>query len=213
MALFVLRKLILQTRMLSHPVGQVDVWFLFEPFVYFHTLCVWTTKAAGRLCDKYHNLMSWFIWLWDNSSVLFRTLPQYKFLGNLPIEGERIRKDMAKEDKSYVAMATFTYFEYLIWLIRKGYLSHRQTAKGAEKPAHPHSLARAFAVAHTKETHLWPFWVAGHAHMKDLKLHDADLFSHDFDFADDNSLQFQPLVQYYLPGNLPVQGKQPARIH
>ena len=41
MVLFVLRKLILQTRMRSHPVG-LDVWFL-----------------AGRLCDKYHNLMSW----------------------------------------------------------------------------------------------------------------------------------------------------------
>ena len=42
-------------------------------FVYFHTSCVRTAKAladcvdaqaarafAGRLCDKYHNLMSWF---------------------------------------------------------------------------------------------------------------------------------------------------------
>ena len=49
MALFVLRKLILQTRMRSHPVG-LDVWFLVGPFVYFHTSCVWTAKALARLC-------------------------------------------------------------------------------------------------------------------------------------------------------------------
>ena len=69
--LFVLRKLILQTRMRSHPVG-IDVWYLVRPFVYFNTSCVRTAKAlaklhrcavawafAGHLCDKYHNLMSW----------------------------------------------------------------------------------------------------------------------------------------------------------
>ena len=38
-ALFVLRKLILQTCTHSHPVG-LDVWFLVWPFVYFHTSCV-----------------------------------------------------------------------------------------------------------------------------------------------------------------------------
>ena len=71
MALFVLQKLILQTRMRSHPVG-LDVWFLVGPFVYFHILCVQTAKAlmsrlawafAGSLCDKYQNLMSWLICL------------------------------------------------------------------------------------------------------------------------------------------------------
>ena len=48
MALFVLRKLILQTRMRSHPVG-LDVWILVRPFVYFHTSCVQTAKALVRL--------------------------------------------------------------------------------------------------------------------------------------------------------------------
>ena len=51
MALFAFRKLILQTRMRSHPVG-LDVWFLVRPFVYFHTSCVRTAKAlakSGRL--------------------------------------------------------------------------------------------------------------------------------------------------------------------
>ena len=36
MVLFVLRKLNLQMRMNSHPVG-LDVWFLVGPFIYFHT--------------------------------------------------------------------------------------------------------------------------------------------------------------------------------
>ena len=72
MVLFVLRKLILQTRMCSRPVGM-DVWYLVRPFVYFHTSCVRTANGsgetarmhrlawafAGRLCDEYQNLMSW----------------------------------------------------------------------------------------------------------------------------------------------------------
>ena len=45
----VLRKLILQTRMRSHPV-ELDVWFLVGHFVYFHTSCVRTAKALARLC-------------------------------------------------------------------------------------------------------------------------------------------------------------------
>ena len=48
MALFVLHKLILQTRMRSHPVG-LDVWFFIGPFLYFHTSCVRTAKALARL--------------------------------------------------------------------------------------------------------------------------------------------------------------------
>ena len=48
MALFVLRKLILQMRMHSHPVG-LDVWFLVGLFLYFHTSCVQTAKALVRL--------------------------------------------------------------------------------------------------------------------------------------------------------------------
>ena len=48
MTLFVLRKLILQTRMRSHQMG-LDLWFLIEPFVYFHTLCERTAKALARL--------------------------------------------------------------------------------------------------------------------------------------------------------------------
>ena len=44
---FILCK-ILQTCMRSHPVGLV-VWFLVEPFIYFHTSCVRTGKALARL--------------------------------------------------------------------------------------------------------------------------------------------------------------------
>ena len=47
--LFILRKLILQTRMRSHPVG-LDVWFLIGPFVYFHTSWRQTAKALARQC-------------------------------------------------------------------------------------------------------------------------------------------------------------------
>ena len=49
MVLSVCCKLILQTCMPSHPVG-LYVWFLVGPF-------------TGRLCDKYHYLMSWLIFV------------------------------------------------------------------------------------------------------------------------------------------------------
>ena len=48
MVLFVLRKLILKTRVRSHPVG-LDVSFLVEPFIYLRTSCVRTAKALARL--------------------------------------------------------------------------------------------------------------------------------------------------------------------
>ena len=48
MILFILRKLILQTHMRSHPVG-LDVWFLVGPFVFFYTSCVRTGKALASL--------------------------------------------------------------------------------------------------------------------------------------------------------------------
>ena len=68
MSLFVLRKLIIQTRMRRHPVG-LDVWFLVGPFVYFHTSCVRTVKAVARLCgfagspvaDVISTIISWAI--------------------------------------------------------------------------------------------------------------------------------------------------------
>ena len=45
---FVLRKLVLQARIRSHPVG-LAVWFLVGSFVYFNTSCVRTAKALARL--------------------------------------------------------------------------------------------------------------------------------------------------------------------
>ena len=47
MPLFVLRKLIRQTRVGSHPMG-LDVWFLVRSFD-FHISCVWTAKVLARL--------------------------------------------------------------------------------------------------------------------------------------------------------------------
>ena len=54
LARFVLRKFILQIGMRNHPVG-LDVWFLVELFVYFHSLVVRTVKALARL-DGYAGL-------------------------------------------------------------------------------------------------------------------------------------------------------------
>ena len=48
MALFVLRKLILQTCMRSQLV-ELHVWFLVGPFVYLHISCVRTSKDPARL--------------------------------------------------------------------------------------------------------------------------------------------------------------------
>ena len=95
MVLSVLRKYILQTRMHSHPVG-LNVWFSVGPFVYSHTSCVRTANAlarlrgcagwlawafAGRLCDKYHKLMSWLIfndtdcqWLQEENTSTLKVL-------------------------------------------------------------------------------------------------------------------------------------------
>ena len=87
LAHFVLRKLIFQTRMRIHPVG-LDVWLfgrtlLLLPFfirangegsgetVRMHRL-PWA--FAGRLCDKYHNLMNWIICLalwWHAAELRF----------------------------------------------------------------------------------------------------------------------------------------------
>ena len=47
MVLFVLRKLILQTRMRNHP--RASCLILVGPFVYFHTSCVRKAKALARL--------------------------------------------------------------------------------------------------------------------------------------------------------------------
>ena len=76
MVFFVLRKLILQTRMRCHPV-RLDVWFFGQTLcLLLYFLCAnsegsgetaWMRRLARafacRLCDKYHNLMSWLI-LW-----------------------------------------------------------------------------------------------------------------------------------------------------
>ena len=83
MTLFVLRKLILQTRKRSHPVG-LDVWFfgwtlrLLPYFIYANGDDPGETARvrrlawafAGRLCDKYHNLMSWLNIYLPNSVLM-----------------------------------------------------------------------------------------------------------------------------------------------
>ena len=76
MALFVLHKLILQTRMHSHPNGARCLIFgrtlrLLPYFMCKNSGGSGETERmrrlarafAGRLCDKYHNLMSWLNYL------------------------------------------------------------------------------------------------------------------------------------------------------
>ena len=60
----------------------LDVYFLVGPFVYFHTSFERTAMAetarmrrlawafTGRLCDKYHNLMSWLLKSYNMDSVM-----------------------------------------------------------------------------------------------------------------------------------------------
>ena len=59
MALFVFHKLILQTRMYSHPMG-LDVWFMVSPFVYVHTsiLHVCEQRRLWRDCADAQARMS-----------------------------------------------------------------------------------------------------------------------------------------------------------
>ena len=58
----------------SHPEG-LDVWFLVGPFVYFHTSCVLTVKALGRLrrctCSPEPSLVAYVtIISWADSYVI-----------------------------------------------------------------------------------------------------------------------------------------------
>ena len=91
MVLFVLRKRVLQTHMSNHPVGP-DAWFLVGPFVYFHTSCANSEGSgetarmrrlarafAGRLCDKYHNLLSWLILFLSQEKLFNRPSPQWRW--------------------------------------------------------------------------------------------------------------------------------------
>ena len=57
MALTALRKLNLQTRMRSNPLG-LQVRFFVRPFVYLHTLCVQTAKALRSLAYAISTIIS-----------------------------------------------------------------------------------------------------------------------------------------------------------
>ena len=64
MALIALRKLNLQTRMRSNPL-TLHVWFwVSTSSTSILYVCQQRRLFAIRLCDKYHNLMSWLIFSW-----------------------------------------------------------------------------------------------------------------------------------------------------
>ena len=76
----------------SHPVG-LDVWFFVRPLVYCHTSRVRTANAlagafAGRIYDKYYNLISWlrltvstvFLNLWNQHQIKQTGIIQTQYL-------------------------------------------------------------------------------------------------------------------------------------
>ena len=108
MVLFILRKQILQTRKRSHP-GRLDVWLLVWPFVYFHTSCARTAKAlaklrrlawafTGRLCDKYHNPVSWLIyWFpWNiEYEIMYNDMGRVKWIWYLlPMRAAKVQASL-----------------------------------------------------------------------------------------------------------------------
>ena len=81
MTLFVLRKLILQTRMRGHTAGLDVLFFVRTRRLLPYFMCTNSEGSgetsrmrrlawafAGRLCDKYHNLMNWLKW-WPNDGL------------------------------------------------------------------------------------------------------------------------------------------------
>ena len=60
-----LRKLILQMRIRSHPVGLDVMWGNSEGSGETVRMCRLAWAIARRLCDKYYNLMSWLLYDWD----------------------------------------------------------------------------------------------------------------------------------------------------
>ena len=86
MELFILRKLILQTRMRIHPLG-LDAWFFGRTLcLHPYFMCANSEGSGeivrmrrlawaftGLLCDKYYNLMSWLKWALFNVAYLKHT--------------------------------------------------------------------------------------------------------------------------------------------
>ena len=88
--LFFLRKLIIQTRMCSHPAGCLIFGQTLRPLPYFMCanskgsgetarICRLTRAFAGHLCYKYHNFMSWLIWA-PSSEFMSSSIPSWQTL-------------------------------------------------------------------------------------------------------------------------------------
>ena len=107
MALFVLRKLILQTRMRSDPVG-LDVWFLVGLFVYSHASCERTVKALARLrgCtgSPELSLVAYVI-----STIISRAHSQNRFSSLSPSE---VSTMLEKTNCTYIQWRGYKTFNY-----------------------------------------------------------------------------------------------------
>ena len=123
MARFVLRKLILQTHMRSHPVG-LDVWFFVGPFVYFHTSCVRTAKALVA-----YVISTIISWAGSNVFRLYRFLiialsytfnqifhqclvPQFHYLGSIIRQG--IVTEVKTDCMRVIDCVSFSLFNIMI---------------------------------------------------------------------------------------------------
>ena len=161
MVLFVLHKLILQTRMRTHPVG-LDVWFLFGPFVYFHTSCVRTAMALARLCgctgSPEPSLVAYVIstiisWAGSINELILQASVCWNDLicfmsARISWKG-KMRRSMTKPTN---------------WCA---------PSKVSDQPGHPSSLIRAFAVCMKKpwvlsyplsaQSRLWSDWAVAQA--------------------------------------------------
>ena len=124
MALFFLRKLILQTHMHSHPVG-LDVWYLVGSFVYFHTSCVRTAKALARLREcagsPEPSLVAYVISTIISSagSILFSFCIQIWYLGlAVPRVIRKINQWYSLKNETKIIENASTYLQMIVNIVR-----------------------------------------------------------------------------------------------
>ena len=153
-------KLILQTSMRSHPVNFGRTLRLLPYFICANSEgCRETTRMrrlalafAGRLCDKYHNLMSWlklfsnsgtFVRLWNSSLVLLFSLNNFFELEILLIS-ICIYSKWGHTSTNY---SIFLLFYDFIWAaIWQNQQNDCAPSDDTDQPGHPLSLIRVFAV-------------------------------------------------------------------
>ena len=101
MALFILRKLILQSRMCIHPVG-LNVWFLVGPVVYFHTSSVRTAKALARLRGGAGSLVHSLVVFVINTIISCAGSNCLEFINQRGLNEMTRLQEMTNDDMKYI---------------------------------------------------------------------------------------------------------------